>query len=60
MDGADTGQQTPVVDWPIACGRHRLEFKRRDPKIDQVEAVTVTEGRGFKRQYELQGSDVDD
>jgi len=60
VDGADTGQQTPVVGLPIACGPHRLQFKRRDLKIDQVENVTVTEGREFRRQYELQGSDVDD
>jgi len=60
VDGADTGQQTPVVGLPIACGSHRLQFKRRDLKIDQIESVTVTEGREFKRQYELQGSGVDD
>jgi serine/threonine-protein kinase len=60
LDGADTGQQTPVVGLPIACGLHRLEFKRRDLKIDQIETVTVTEGREFRRQYELQGSGVDD
>ena len=60
LDGADTGQQTPVVDLPVACGIHRLEFKRRDLKIDQIETVTVTEAREFKRQYELQGSGVDD
>jgi serine/threonine-protein kinase len=60
LDGADTGQQTPVISLPIACGIHRLEFKRRDLKIDQIETVTVTEGREFKRQYELQGSGVDD
>ena len=60
LDGADTGQQTPVVGLPIACGIHRLEFKRRDLKIDQIETVTVTEGREFKRQYELQGSGIDD
>jgi eukaryotic-like serine/threonine-protein kinase len=60
VDGADTGQQTPVVGLPIACGPHRLEFKRRDLRINQVENVTVNEGREFKRQYELQGSGVDD
>ena len=60
IDGADTGQQTPAVGLSVACGPHRLEFKRRDLRIDQIENVTVLEGREFKRQYELQGSGVDD
>jgi eukaryotic-like serine/threonine-protein kinase len=60
IDGRDTGQQTPVVDLPIACGPHRLQFKRRDLRIDQTENVTVSEGHAFKRQYDLHGSGVDD
>ena len=60
LDGRDTGQQTPVVGMPIACGPHRVQFKRRDLGIDQSENVTVTAGREFKRQYELQGSGIDD
>ena len=60
IDGADTGQHTPVVDLPVACGTHRLEFKRRDLKISQIENVTLNEGREFRRQYELHGSDVDE
>ena len=57
VDGADTGLQTPVVDLPLACGNHKLEFKRRDLKVDQIENVTVNEGHAFKRQYELEGVD---
>jgi len=60
IDGADTGQHTPVVDLPIACGTHKLEFKRRDLRISQIENVTLNEGREFRRQYELKGSDVDE
>ena len=56
IDGANTGQQTPVVGLPVTCGPHRLEFKRRDLKVDQEERVTVNEGREFKREYELQGA----
>jgi hypothetical protein len=44
----------------ITCGPHRLEFKRRDLKIDQIENVTVTDGREFRRQYELRGAGIDD
>jgi len=60
VDGADTGLQTPVVDLPLACGLHKLEFKRRDLRVDQIENVTVNEGHAFKRQYELEGVGVDD
>jgi hypothetical protein len=60
IDGADTGQHTPVVDLPVACGNHKLEFKRRDLRISQTENVTLNEGREFRRQYELKGSDVDE
>jgi serine/threonine-protein kinase len=60
VDGADTGQQTPVVGMPIACGHHRLEFRRRDLRINQIENVILSEGREFRQQYELRGSGVDD
>jgi hypothetical protein len=60
VDGADTGQQTPVVGLSLPCGHHRLQLKRRDLKIDQVENVTLNEGNDVKRNYELQGPGVDD
>ena len=60
IDGADTGLQTPVVDLPVTCGVHRLEFKRSDLKVDQVERVTLDEGHRFKRQYELAGASADE
>jgi serine/threonine-protein kinase len=60
IDGADTGLQTPVVDLPVACGIHRLEFKRKDLRVDQIERVTLDEGHRFKRQYELEGVSPDE
>jgi serine/threonine-protein kinase len=60
IDGADTGQHTPVVGLPIACGAHRLDFKRPDLRIDQIEHVTLNEGHEFRRQYELRGAGVDE
>jgi serine/threonine-protein kinase len=60
VDGADTGQQTPVVTLPVPCGPHRLELKRRDLKIAQVENVILNEGREFKRHYELRGAGIDE
>jgi serine/threonine protein kinase len=60
IDGANTGQQTPVVGLPVTCGPHRLALKRRDLKVDQEENVIVNEGREFKREYELQGAALDE
>jgi len=60
IDGADTGQQTPVVGLAVPCGPHRLQFKRRDLGIDQIEKVILHEGGDFKRQYELRGAGVDE
>ncbi|HEY6478080.1 MAG TPA: hypothetical protein VI456_15995, partial [Polyangia bacterium] len=55
IDGKSTGVHTPVVDQDITCGRHRLEFKRSDLRIDQVEAVLIAPGETFKRRYTLTG-----
>ncbi|HEY4394198.1 MAG TPA: serine/threonine-protein kinase [Polyangia bacterium] len=55
IDGKNTGAHTPVVDQDVACGRHRLEFKRTDLGMDQVEAVLVSPGETFKRRYTLTG-----
>jgi hypothetical protein len=60
VDGADPGLHTPVVGFAISCGRHRLEFKRGDLNVDQVESITLSEGNEFKRQYELKGAELDD
>ena len=60
IDGKDTGQQTPVVGLRLPCGPHRLEFKRRDLKVQQTENVQLIEGHDFKRQYELRGASLDD
>ena len=49
---ADAGRR-PVVP----CGPHRLQFKRRDLGIDQIEKVVLHEGGDFKRQYELRGTE---
>jgi hypothetical protein len=53
IDGAATGQHTPFVDYPIACGRHRVEFKRPDLRMDQLESVVVKPNEPFKRRFTL-------
>jgi hypothetical protein len=53
IDGKDTGQRTPVVHYPVSCGAHRLNLKRRDLRIDRVEHVTVAPDHELKQHYEL-------
>jgi serine/threonine protein kinase len=57
IDGRDTGQRTPVVHYPTACGSHKLALKRRDLKLDHVEAVTLAPGHELKQHYELGDDD---
>jgi serine/threonine protein kinase len=59
IDGRDTGQRTPVVHYPTACGPHKLALKRRDLKLDRVESVTLAPGHELKQHYEL-GDDYGD
>jgi hypothetical protein len=53
IDGKDTGQRTPVVHYPVSCGAHKLNLKRRDLKLDRAEQVTVAPGHELKQHYEL-------
>jgi serine/threonine protein kinase len=53
IDGKDTGQRTPVVHYPVACGAHKLTLKRRDLRLDHAEQVTVAPGHELKQHYEL-------
>jgi hypothetical protein len=53
VDGADTGQHTPVVELPLACGAHKLQLKRSDLNVDQVENVTLEAGQAIKRHFDL-------
>ena len=53
IDGKNTGQHTPVVDFKIPCGKHKLAFKRSDMQIDHSENITVRPGQNFKQRYTL-------
>ena len=53
IDGKNTSQHTPIVDYKIPCGRHKLAFKRPDMQIDQTESITVKPGQKFKQRYTL-------
>jgi hypothetical protein len=42
-----------VVDVEIACGQHRVDFRRPDLQIAQSESILLTPGQTFKRRYTL-------
>ncbi|HVV50597.1 MAG TPA: serine/threonine-protein kinase [Polyangia bacterium] len=53
VDGRNTAQHTPLVDYPIGCGHHQLEFRRADLGIDQAEPCDVAPEQPFKRRFSL-------
>jgi hypothetical protein len=57
IDGKATNRQTPFVDFKVACGRHKVTFKRSDLQIDQTEVITVHPGEKFKQSYSLLGDE---
>jgi hypothetical protein len=57
IDGKNTSQHTPVVDFKVPCGKHKLAFKRPDMQIDQTESINVRPGQNFKQRYTLATED---
>ena len=57
IDGKNTNRHTPFADYKIACGKHKIAFKRADLKIDQTEAITVQPGEKFKQSFTLVNDD---
>lgn len=52
-------QHPYIVDVPIDCGAHRIEFKRPDLQIAASESIVVKAGQTFKRRYTLAGGGAD-
>ena len=53
IDGKPTGKITPLVNYPIPCGKHRLTFKNADLMIERNESVTLRAGQPFKKIFSL-------
>ncbi len=53
IDGKSTGKITPLVDYEIPCGKHRLTFKNGDLKIEKTETISVRPGEKFKKVFQL-------
>jgi hypothetical protein len=57
IDGKNTTKHTPIVDFKLPCGKHKLAFKRTDMQIDQTESINVRPGQNFKQRYTLATED---
>ena len=57
IDGKNTTKHTPVVDFKVPCGKHKIAFKRTDMQIDQTESFSVKPGQNFKQRYTLATDD---
>jgi serine/threonine protein kinase len=53
IDGKPTGKITPLVNYAIPCGKHRLTFKNADLMIERNESVTFKAGQPFKKIFSL-------
>jgi hypothetical protein len=53
IDGKPTGKITPLVNYSIPCGKHRLTFKNADLMIERNESVTLKSGQPFKKIFSL-------
>jgi len=53
IDGKNTTRHTPIVDFKLPCGKHKLGFKRPDLAIDHAWTINLRPGTAFKQRYEL-------
>ena len=57
IDGKDTGKHTPVVQLAVACGKHILELRRRDLRLEHLATVDLRAGDHLKARYQLEPAD---
>jgi hypothetical protein len=53
VDGKPTGKLTPLVNYALPCGKHRLTFRNEDLMIERNESVTLVPGRPFRKIFPL-------
>jgi serine/threonine protein kinase len=58
IDGKPTGKITPLVNYVIPCGKHRVTFKNADLMIERNESVTLKAGQPFKKIFSLVENDL--
>ena len=53
IDGKNTGRHTPYSE-SIACGKHKLMFRRADMNLTRNETVVIRPGEKFRQSYPLE------
>ena len=53
IDGKNTQKLTPLVDYKVPCGKHKLTLKNSDVKVEKSEVLTVKAGEKFKKVFQL-------
>jgi hypothetical protein len=53
IDGKSTGKMTPLVDYKVSCGRHKITFKNPEIPVEKSETITVRSGDKFKKVVRL-------
>jgi len=56
VDGKDTGKVTPLVNYKLPCGSHRLRLVNTDLDIKKTVRVTVSPDKPFKQLFRLSES----
>jgi hypothetical protein len=54
IDGKNTGRKTPIDNLKVSCGSHKLELKRPDKDIEQMEMLQLVPGKPYVGSYELE------
>jgi hypothetical protein len=57
IDGKPTGKSTPLMDYSLACGKHRLTFTNPDLMIERNEVIILKPGQRFKKIFPLVDTD---
>jgi len=53
IDGKSTGKSTPLMDFSLACGKHRITFTNSDLMIERNEIIILKPGQRFKKIFPL-------
>ena len=53
IDGKPTGKSTPLIDYSLACGKHRITFTNSDLMIERNEIIILKPGQRFKKIFPL-------
>jgi serine/threonine protein kinase len=53
IDGKNTGKITPLVDFKLSCGRHKITFKNPEIPVEKSENISIRAGDKFKKVIRL-------